>query len=129
MRHRALFRGMAGIAGALGAWACTDWSPATALDPVTLCPNDLPSQCPSIVPSFSRDIQPLMQGQCGTCHSPSGVAPDHQFLSYTDAYSQRSAFLNQVYSCRMPPPGAVEGFSLPAREQILTWLVCDAPNN
>ena len=129
MRFRALLLGMAGVAGTLGAWACADWSPATALDARTLCPNDLPSACPSIVPSFSRDIQPLMQGQCGTCHSASGTAPDHRFLSYTDAYSQRSAFLDQLYSCKMPPPDAVEGFSLPARVQVLTWLVCNAPNN
>ena len=118
------------VVGVLGACACGGWSPATVLDPTTtVCPNDLPPACPSAVPSFSRDIQPLMQGQCGTCHSASGTAPDRRFLTYADAFSQRSAFLNQVYSCKMPPLGAVEGFSVPNRELVLTWLVCNAPNN
>jgi predicted CXXCH cytochrome family protein len=117
------------VAGVLGACACGGWSPATVLDETAVCPNDLPTACPSAVPSFSRDVQPVMQGQCGTCHSASGTAPDHRFLTYTDAFSQRSAFLNQVYSCKMPPPGAVEGLSVPSRELVLTWLVCNAPNN
>jgi predicted CXXCH cytochrome family protein len=127
-RRTDLLLRMVTVAGVLGACACGDWSPAT-VDATALCPNDLPSACPSAVPSFSRDIQPLMQGQCGTCHSASGSAPDRRFLTYADAFSQRTAFLNQLYSCRMPPPGAVEGFSVPRRELVLTWLVCNAPNN
>ena len=117
------------VAGVLGACACGGWSPATNLGETAVCPNDLPPACPSTVPSFNRDIQSLMQGQCGTCHSPSGTAPDRRFLTYADAFSQRSAFLNQVFSCNMPPLGAVEGFSVPNRELVLTWLVCGAPNN
>jgi hypothetical protein len=117
------------IAGVLGTSACDPWGSASVLDATANCPNDLPPSCPSAVPSFSRDIQPLMQGQCGTCHSATGTAPDHLFLTYTDAFSQRSAFLNQVYSCKMPPPDAVEGFSVHSRELVLTWLVCNAPNN
>jgi hypothetical protein len=105
------------------------WRAASVLDGGALCPNDLPASCPANVPSFSQTIQPLMQSECGTCHSPGGSAPDRSFSSYADGYAQRSAFLDQVYACKMPPAGAVEGLSKESRDLILTWLVCNAPDN
>jgi hypothetical protein len=123
---------------ALGASACSSTSTATE-DPeagagpidaaVASCPNDLPAACPTDVPSFAGTIAPLLERRCLGCHSPGGVvATKFDFSTYQGVFSHRSAVLNQVYACHMPPADA--GALVPEeRAELLTWLVCHAPEN
>src|SRR5215813_9453615 len=92
------------------------------------CPNDLPSSCPSPAPSYSGTIAPLISSHCLVCHSPGGQEASIPFTSYQNVYAERSPMLNQVYACYMPPTGA-QPLSAQERNQLLTWLVCGAPNN
>jgi len=93
------------------------------------CPQDLPDQCPSAVPSFKTDVEPIFERRCWHCHANGGPeAASHNFSTYDNIYAQRSAILNQVYACHMPPAGQTPPTS-DERAKLLAWLVCKAPNN
>ncbi len=93
------------------------------------CPNDLPSECPSPAPSFQADVEPIFASTCDQCHAPGAAVANKPLVDYDDVFRRRSAVLNQVYACTMPPPDA--GVVLPpdARSMLLTWLVCGSPDN
>jgi hypothetical protein len=94
------------------------------------CPsNDLPSACPSNVPSYANDIAPILRSRCGPCHFPGGVEDSqHDYSTYAHVYAQRGTMLNQVYSCSMPPSGSPPP-TADERAKLLAWFVCNAPNN
>jgi hypothetical protein len=93
------------------------------------CPQDLPQTCPSPSPRFAADVQPIFERRCWRCHTGSGeAAASHDFSSYDRIFGQRSAILNQVYACRMPPSEATP-LAAEERAALLGWLVCKAPND
>lgn len=95
------------------------------------CPSNLPASCPAPaqIPSYRTDIAPIIQGRCLGCHGPGGVAQArHDFTTYATIHAQRSAILNQVYSCLMPPAPAPPP-TADERRLLLAWLVCMAPDN
>lgn len=92
------------------------------------CPNDLPASCPATVPSYQNDVMQIVQRGCASCHSATGVEFNRPLDTYSALYSQRQGVLTQIYGCRMPPAGAPPLTSA-ERQQILTWLVCQSPNN
>jgi hypothetical protein len=94
------------------------------------CPNDLPSACPTPAPSWDADggVSALIADHCVECHRAGGLAFDKPFSDYAHVYQYRSAILNQVYSCYMPPPDAGT-LASSERRLLLGWLVCGAPNN
>ena len=108
--------------------AVDDLSGADLTPPVT-CTNDQPATCPSPLPSYQNQVGALLQTYCAACHSPSGVAFDHVFETYSEVISQHGAILNQINACNMPPPDG--GAPLPEadRKTMVTWLACGAPNN
>jgi len=122
MRSLALACALA-FAVPLLASACSDPAPTHAA-----CPNDLPSACPADPPSYARDIAPLIQARCLECHAPGGKESNRDLTTYDHVYANRSAVLNQVYGCAMPPAGA-SGLDDAQRATLLAWLVCHAPNN
>lgn len=92
------------------------------------CPNDLPPSCPSPTPSYQSTVAPIINLRCVTCHSPGGQEASRPFLTYSQVYSERSAMLNQVYACNMPPSSAAKPTE-EERQALLAWLVCGAPQN
>lgn len=92
------------------------------------CPNDLPPSCPSAAPSYQATVGPIINLRCVTCHSPGGQEASRPLQTYSQVYSERSAVLNQVYACNMPP-GTAAMPTEQERESLLTWLVCGAPQN
>jgi uncharacterized membrane protein len=92
------------------------------------CPNDLPSSCPSAAPSYQATVAPVINLRCVSCHSPSGQEASRPLQTYSQVYSERSAVLNQVYGCNMPPGSAAKPTEQ-ERLELLTWLVCGAPQN
>ena len=66
------------------------------------------------------------------CHywgyRPGGQEASRPFLTYSQVYSERSAMLNQVYACNMPPSSAAKPTE-EERQALLAWLVCGAPQN
>jgi mono/diheme cytochrome c family protein len=101
------------------------------------CPNDLPAECPSDAPGYAATIAPIVKTRCLGCHAPGGQAADKPLGTWDDVHARRSAVLNQVYSCSMPPteggplgmPSTGSGLTDAERAALLGWLVCGAPND
>jgi len=107
--------------------ACSTSSPVTVADAAAMCPNDLPESCPSPIPSYATDVEPILAAHCTGCHSTTGVA-GHPLTTYAGVYGQRSAVLDQVYQCTMPPIGSSQ-LTVQQRVTLMDWLVCNAPDN
>ncbi len=67
------------------------------------CPDDLPESCPSSAPGWAKDIAPVIEARCSSCHVAGGVAADKPFTSHDQVFSRKGSVLNQVYACKMPP--------------------------
>jgi hypothetical protein len=105
------------------------WRPAVVLDAGVLCPSDAPASCPSTVPSYAQAVGPLLAANCGSCHEVGGSNPNPVLATAGDYAAHRIDVLAQIEACLMPPPGGPDGFTVSERLQVLTWLVCGAPNN
>lgn len=93
--------------------------------PENTCPSDLPATCPDASLRYS-DVEPLFATYCVRCHSAGGQAQSRPLATYEDVFAQRSAALNQLYSCKMPLPGEPAPTG-PDRARLLGWFVCGAP--
>jgi tetratricopeptide (TPR) repeat protein len=71
-------------AAALGAQGCSQEPPAPA------------------IPTFSKDVAPIVYSSCASCHRPDGIAP-FSLLTYADAASHADEIADQVASRHMPP--------------------------
>jgi hypothetical protein len=89
------------------------------------CATTLPD-CPTNPPSYASVVAPIIAIRCVSCHSPGGVEPVHLLETYDEVFKNRGPVLDQVDACLMPQDG-----SMPESERtvLLTWFVCDAPNN
>ena len=127
MRAAALVVAAGAIAAALTWAACSPTLPVS-MDSGA-CPNDLPAACPSSVPSYADAVAPTIGGKCNGCHTDGGPGTGKfDFSTYASVYADRSAMLNQIYSCRMPPADA-SALTAEERAALLSWFVCHAPNN
>jgi hypothetical protein len=115
---------------------CKESSPGVACMP----PQN--PTCSGAAPSFSADVNPnVFMAFCVTCHSPSGVEPSMPLTTYQQIYGvngqEATEIFTQVFeNCMMPPSNAPApltdgdgGDALGARQTLLDWLVCGAPNN
>ena len=126
----------AGGAATLTVTACSSSPPATSEDAgvadstgAPACPADLPSTCPTPAPTWSGQVQGIVNTRCGKCHGDGGTQASDIFLgSYGAVYSERGSALSQVYGCRMPPATEPQP-TLAEREALLGWFVCGAQNN
>jgi hypothetical protein len=98
-----------------------------------MCPT-LETNCPSPPPSWTTDVQPLVEKYCVTCHEPGGVGISSANLTtYADVFKNRTEMLTQVYQCLMPnvdasvPPPALP--TAAERQTLVQWVVCGAPQN
>jgi hypothetical protein len=92
------------------------------------CAHDVPSaaDCPTAVPSFDRDVEPILAERCKLCHAPGEVAERILFDTYREAFSWYRLMYPQVLACEMPPSCA--GLMPEVERQVLLkWFVCKAP--
>jgi tetratricopeptide (TPR) repeat protein len=71
------------------------------------------------VPTFHRDVAPLVLEKCASCHRPEGFAP-FPLVSYQDVRSRGREILEATQSGFMPPWLPEPGFGAFARERRLT---------
>jgi hypothetical protein len=95
-----------------------------------LCPNDLPDgdACASAVPSYGREVAPIIEQRCATCHYPGNTLSGNVFADYEDVYALRRTALTRIYGCVMPPEAA-PALTPEERRILLHWLTCGAPDN
>jgi hypothetical protein len=92
------------------------------------CPDDLPASCSSPAPGWAKDVAPVIEARCASCHVKGGTAADKPLTDHAQVFSRKGSVLNQVYACKMPPEGATP-LSTAERLAIETWLVCGAPDD
>jgi hypothetical protein len=99
-------------------------SGGAVLGATTVCRVRPVSSCPSTVPSFSRDVQPILERSCFRCHSGDGIAAEeHDFSEFEVLHAQAGQVTDAVATCSMPPR-----FSLPDDDArtLLQWVACGA---
>lgn len=65
-------------------------------------PHQLPAQPDRPVPTFNRDMAPILFAKCAPCHRPEGAGP-FSLLRYADA-RKRAADIARVTASRYMPP-------------------------
>jgi mono/diheme cytochrome c family protein len=87
------------------------------------------------LPTFHRDVAPLVLEKCSSCHRPEGFAP-FPLVSYQDVRSRGREILEAIESGFMPPWLPEPGFGAFAGERRLTtaersmlreWVESGAP--
>jgi hypothetical protein len=69
--------------------------------------------------TFTKDVLPIMQKNCQSCHRPGEIAP-MSFLTYTDVRPWAKAIKNAVVSRQMPPWFAEPGLSHFSNDRTLS---------
>jgi hypothetical protein len=99
-----------------------------------------PCPDPTAAPSFASDVYPnVFVAYCVSCHSATGVESNTPLTSYQQITGRVGAqeIFSQVFeACLMPPADAPAqltdgdgGDALGARQTLLDWLACAAPDN
>ncbi|MBN8733814.1 MAG: hypothetical protein J0L64_24980, partial [Acidobacteria bacterium] len=70
-------------------------------------------------PTFHRDIQPIFQRRCQTCHRPGEIGP-FALISYSDARPRARAIRAALLRRTMPPWFAAEASHPFANDPSLT---------
>src|SRR5579884_1553715 len=84
------------------------------------CAVDQPSACPS----WTNDVQPIIQARCAGCHGAGGVAQKIQDFSTYQGVSHASASIAiQVETCTMPPADAGQPTPI-ERGTLVKWTNC-----
>src|SRR5271154_2962772 len=83
---------------------------------ILLCPLAMVA---ATVPTFNKDIAPILYSNCATCHRPGEVAP-FPLLTYQDAAKRASLIAGAVGGRFMPPWKAEPGFGDFLGERRLT---------
>jgi hypothetical protein len=88
------------VVGAFSVVACS----GTAADPSV--DGGLPDVItPGARVTFHKDIEPIVQERCQTCHSPGGIGP-FSLMTYADAKDFAPSMVDMTASKKMPPWGA-----------------------
>jgi hypothetical protein len=74
---------------ALGAWGCSSGVGPTLSDG-------------GVAPTWHKDVQPIVQQRCQSCHTAGGIAP-FSLDSYLDAKGRNASMASAVTGRRMPP--------------------------
>src|SRR6266513_2916122 len=69
--------------------------------------------------TFTKDVLPILQKNCQTCHRPGEIAP-MSFLSYKDTRPWAKAIKSAVVSRQMPPWGADPNYGHFANDRTLS---------
>jgi hypothetical protein len=117
---------------AAATWVAACSSSSDGDDGYASCPTDAPSTCPSAVPSWSTDVQPIINRRCalgGQCHGPGGAEESmYNYTTYAGVKQNYITMETELEGCKMPPSDAVA--PTPAEWlTMVTWMVCGAPDN
>ncbi len=95
------------------------------------CPLTVFTSCQAPTPSWSRDVQPIINRSCAPCHLPGGVSAGtgHDFSTYAVVSAQRATIKGFVETCMMPLDGGARPLATADGDALLDWIACGAPDN
>jgi hypothetical protein len=70
--------------------------------PLVTAISAAPAGAPGAVPTFSKDVAPILFKNCTTCHRPGEIAP-MSLLTYEDARPYAEAMIDELEGGTMPP--------------------------
>src|SRR5580765_3403755 len=76
--------------------------PITRVVILALLMSSIPAFAAQQALTFHKDIEPILQRNCQTCHRPGQVAP-MSFLTYPDVRPWAKAMKSAVVTRKMPP--------------------------
>jgi hypothetical protein len=89
-----------------------------------------PGNCDTVAVKFSTVIQPLLNSECTSCHSPSGSQPDIPLDTYDNVknYVTSGTLVERTNDSNspMPPSGLMDNCR---RNKIQAWVNQGALNN
>ena len=89
--------------------------------------DDGPGPCMN-PPTFTRDIAPLAEAKCATCHAPGvirrGAPPDLNFDRWPSIEPVVADFADAITSGRQPPPGVEPAVTAEERQLVSLWRTC-----
>ena len=86
---------------------------------LALATSAVPASAQSNPPTFYRDVLPILQNNCQTCHRPGEVAP-MSLISYEDARPWARSIKTKTTARQMPPWFADADYGLFANERKLS---------
>ena len=90
-----------------------------------VCDTVLPTSCPTPVVTYQRDVKPIIEARCLSCHDGNGKEwPLTDYAHVADWVGEVRAV---IADCSMPPPE--EDIEMPTSERqvLLDWVRCGAP--
>jgi len=121
-------------------WACS--SPDPAADPPDAadggaCPVASSQSCAS-PPSYRQDVSPIIDTYCNNCHSATVDGGPWPLGGYDNVHDWKELMVIDLLGCDIP--GIAKGHSMPPidasaplpqaqRDVVVSWLLCDAPDN
>jgi hypothetical protein len=98
--------------------------------PQEFCPDAGYPACPATPPSWSNQVQNLVDTYCSPCHFNGGIGTGNGFDYSTSAGLRHglTTALTDVHGCVMPPSGSPP-LPMADWDTLLEWLSCGAPNN
>jgi hypothetical protein len=130
----------------LGEIATRDGATDSAIDVSTdggdveasTCPAPPPEGCPwgdagdagsdAGIASFARDVSPIIQRHCSTCHAIGNDAGLWPLGTFEEVWDWQRLIAADLINCTMPPADAGV-VSAEERATLFNWLYCGTPDN
>jgi hypothetical protein len=80
------------------------------------------------IPSFARDVAPIIPDRCATCHAVGNDAGLWPLGTFEEVWDWQRLIAADLIKCTMPPPAAPP-VTLEERTTLFTWLYCGTPDN
>jgi cytochrome c5 len=109
---------------------CDDGAMARAAV-ASACPPPLNTVCPADAPSFAATVVPILDAACNGCHDAALPGAPWPLHDHGDVQAWSDLISADLLDCSMPPSKNDSGTTLSEvdRQQLLTWIACDSPNN
>lgn len=89
------------------------------------CSKEVPDACVQPSPTFTKDVLPIIQARCGSCHAAdAGQWPLDEYQYVID---WEPSFVGDVVGCTMPPADAGITMTSEERAVLLDWFACGLP--